>query len=65
MAYNYKIQMAYPTQKRYYDMDLKNTKAKAEATIKQMKKEGYGGMKFRIKKVHVSDKLRKLSKFIK
>jgi L-alanine-DL-glutamate epimerase-like enolase superfamily enzyme len=46
----YKIQMAYPSQKTYYDMDMTNTKAKAEAKIRQMKREGYSGMKFKIKK---------------
>jgi hypothetical protein len=42
--------MAYPSQKTYYDMDMTNTKAKAEAKIRQMKREGYSGMKFKIKK---------------
>jgi hypothetical protein len=45
----YYVQMAYPTQNKYYNMDMENTKAKAEASVRKMKKEGYGGMKFRIK----------------
>lgn len=64
MATGYKIQMAYPTQNKYYDMDIADTKQKANKKITSMKKEGYAGMKFRLKKIHIPN-VKKYDRFLK